>query len=151
MVAESIVTFGPIDQFGWRSACSTVAALIASSAQVRNGPPDAVRMMRWTSSRRPRAQRLENRIVFGVDRQHCRTGRRGAAHEQRAGADQTFLVGERDGCAALDRRQCRLQACGPADRGHDPIGRTQFAASITAPSPAAAAMPEPASPSFSSA
>ena len=38
MVAESIVTFGPIDQFGWRSAWSTVAARIASSGQVRRPP-----------------------------------------------------------------------------------------------------------------
>ena len=45
-VAESIVTFGPIDQFGWRSACSGVAALISSIDHVRNGPPDAVRIAR---------------------------------------------------------------------------------------------------------
>src|SRR5512143_1095147 len=52
-LAESTVTFGPIDQFGWRSACSGVAALIASFDQVRNGPPDAVRIARLTSARFP--------------------------------------------------------------------------------------------------
>src|SRR5262245_40277523 len=51
-VAESIVTFAPIDQFGCLSACSTVAALITSALAVRNGPPEAVRITRRTSSRR---------------------------------------------------------------------------------------------------
>ena len=35
---------------------------------------------------------------------------RGAAHEQRAGADQALLVGERDGRAALERRRASAQA-----------------------------------------
>src|SRR5260370_38687863 len=54
-VAESIVTFGPIDQLGWRRACSGVAARIASADQVRNGPPEAVNTMRWIFSRVPAA------------------------------------------------------------------------------------------------
>ena len=45
--------FGPIDQVGCLSACSTVTLRIASSGQVRNGPPEAVSTMRRTSSRRP--------------------------------------------------------------------------------------------------
>src|SRR6185312_9566093 len=49
----SIVTFGPIDQLGWRKACSGVADLMASFDQVRNGPPDAVRIARLTSARCP--------------------------------------------------------------------------------------------------
>ena len=53
MVAESMVILGPIDQFGCLSACSSVAARIASRVQVRNGPPDAVITMRLTSSRGP--------------------------------------------------------------------------------------------------
>ena len=73
--------------------------------QVRNGPPEAVRMMRLTPSRGPAAERLEDGVVLGIDRQHGGAGRGGAAHEQAAGADQALLVGERDGHAALDRRQ----------------------------------------------
>ena len=71
MVAESMVIFAPIDQFGCFSACSRVAARIASSVQVRNGPPDAVRMMRLTSSRAARLERLIDRVVLGIDRQHA--------------------------------------------------------------------------------
>ena len=40
--AESIVTFGPITQLGWASACSRVAAEMRSALHSRNGPPDAV-------------------------------------------------------------------------------------------------------------
>ena len=52
-VAESMVTLGPIDQFGCLSAWAGVAARIASIDQVRNGPPEAVSTSRTTSSRRP--------------------------------------------------------------------------------------------------
>ena len=50
-------------------------------------------------------------------------GARGTAHEQAACANQTFLVGERDGRAAFDGRQCRLQSDRAADRRHHPVGR----------------------------
>ncbi len=53
IVAESMVIFGPIDQLGCLSACSRVAPRIASMGQSRNGPPEAVRMIRRTSSRSP--------------------------------------------------------------------------------------------------
>ena len=46
-------------------------------------------------------ERLENGIVLGIDRQDGSARRRGTTHEQRAGADQRFLVGERDDRAAL--------------------------------------------------
>src|ERR1044072_5374149 len=52
-VAESIVTFGPIDQLGCFSAACRVALRISSLDQVRNGPPEAVMMTLVTSSRRP--------------------------------------------------------------------------------------------------
>ena len=63
-----------------------------------------------TSSRRP--------AVIAWNSALCslstgRTGRAGllrAAHEQRAGADQAFLVGERERRAPLDRGERRLQA-----------------------------------------
>ena len=53
------------------------------------------------------AKRLENRVVFGIDRQHRGSRGRGAAHEQRAGADQTFLIRQRHGGTALGRCQRR--------------------------------------------
>jgi len=48
-VAESIVIFGPIDQFGCASASSIVARAMRSADQVRNGPPEAVSTMRSRS------------------------------------------------------------------------------------------------------
>jgi hypothetical protein len=51
-VAESIVIFAPMDQLGCLSACSTVAVFTASAGAARNGPPEAVRITRRTSSRR---------------------------------------------------------------------------------------------------
>ena len=59
------------------------------------------------------AERLEHGVVLGIDRQNGRTDRRRAAHEQPAGADQAFLVGERDGGAALDGRQRRFRPIAP--------------------------------------
>src|SRR5437588_8645145 len=48
-VAESIVIFGPMFQVGCLSACSGVIESNLLLANSRNGPPDAVRMMRRTS------------------------------------------------------------------------------------------------------
>ena len=46
MVAESIVIFAPMVQRGCFKACSLVTERICSFVKPRNGPPDAVRMMR---------------------------------------------------------------------------------------------------------
>ena len=50
-VAESIVILAPIFHVGWRSASSTVIVANCSLGSSRNGPPDAVSRMRWTSRR----------------------------------------------------------------------------------------------------
>src|ERR1700691_250656 len=42
---------------------------------------------------RTSAQRLENRVVLGINRKHRGTGGCGLAHKKRSGANQTFLVG----------------------------------------------------------
>ena len=47
-VAESIVILRPISHVGCCSAWAGVAARMASGAQLRNGPPEAVRMRRRT-------------------------------------------------------------------------------------------------------
>src|SRR5438270_4883475 len=49
-VAESIVIFGPMFQVGCFKACSTVIESNCSRGVSRNGPPDAVRIIRRTSS-----------------------------------------------------------------------------------------------------
>ncbi len=51
-VAESIVIFRPMRQVGWRSAASGVTPASDAVGSSRNGPPEAVRMMRVISSRR---------------------------------------------------------------------------------------------------
>ena len=45
-VAESMVTFGPMDQLGWASACFGVTPAMSVRLHDRNGPPEAVRQMR---------------------------------------------------------------------------------------------------------
>src|SRR3546814_15845231 len=50
MVAESTEILAPMSQFGWATAWAGVAAAIAAMLAVRNGPPDAVRMMRSMAS-----------------------------------------------------------------------------------------------------
>src|ERR1700686_5851598 len=61
-VAESIVTLGPMVQLGCRKACSGVAALISAAVLVRNGPPEAVRITRRTSWRRPALMAWNNAL-----------------------------------------------------------------------------------------
>ena len=52
-LAESMLIFDPIDQTGCAAASAGVAAAIRSRGQVRNGPPEAVRVIATTSSDRP--------------------------------------------------------------------------------------------------
>ncbi len=47
-VAESTVTFGPIDHRGWLRACSTVTWSRSSAGWAQNGPPLAVMISRRT-------------------------------------------------------------------------------------------------------
>ena len=53
---------------------------------------------------------------------HSGAGSSGTAHEQRTGADETFLVGERNRGAAFGSGQRRLQTGCTGDRGHHPVG-----------------------------
>src|SRR5262249_27990137 len=69
------------------------------------------------------AHGLEQRIVLGIDRQHGRPRGCGAAHEQGAGANQTFLVGERHDRAPLRRRQGGLEPGGSGNRPNHPLRR----------------------------
>src|ERR1700674_1216360 len=50
-VAESTVTFGPIDHLGWFSACSTVTWSRSSAGWAQKGPPLAVMIRRLIDSR----------------------------------------------------------------------------------------------------
>ena len=68
------------------------------------------------------AQRLKNRVVLAVHRQEPHPGLARRAHEGDAGADQTFLIGERHVAAGLDRRVGRLDAGGADDGANHEIG-----------------------------
>ena len=111
MVAELMVIFGPIDQFGCLSACSTRRRRAsASRVQVRNGPPEAVRMIRRTSSRRPALSAWKIALCSESTGSTVAPAAAARRMNKRAGADQALLVGERDGRAALGRGERRLQA-----------------------------------------
>ena len=45
MVAESTEILRPMTQLGWAQACSGVTSLNVRGSRVRNGPPEAVRMI----------------------------------------------------------------------------------------------------------
>jgi hypothetical protein len=148
-VAESIVTFGPIDQLGWRNACSGVAARIASADQVRNGPPDAVRMMRCTFSRVPAPSAWK--IALCSESTGSTVAPAAAARRMKSLPAQTRVsllaratMVPRSAAASVGRR--------PAAPVIAPITQSEgrSAASTTAASPAAASMPEPASADLSS-
>ncbi len=61
--------------------------------------------------------------MFGIRRENAGTRLLRALHEEIAGADQAFLVGERNGGATIDRCECGLQARRAAHRRHHPIRR----------------------------
>ena len=63
--------------------------------------------------------------MFGIRRQDAGTGFRRALHEEIAGTNQAFLVGERHRRAAVDRSQRGLQPGGTAHRRHHPVGGTR--------------------------
>ena len=63
-VAESIVIFAPIDQFGCLSARSGVTPGSSAAGTVRSGPPEAVRIRRRTSLAVVADQRLVDGAVL---------------------------------------------------------------------------------------
>ena len=107
--AELMVIFWPMLQFGCFSACASVAcsmsaALPGAERSARRGDDDANQFLAIAG-----AERLEQRVVLGIGRQDAGAGLGRALHEEIAGTDQAFLVGERDGGAAIDGRERRLQ------------------------------------------
>ena len=70
------------------------------------------------------AERLKDRIVLGIEGEQMRAmpGRR--LHDDRSGADQRFLVRQRDDPAFLDRREGRGQSDRADDCGDDEVRGT---------------------------
>ena len=72
------------------------------------------------------AERLEDRIVLAVHRQQPRPRSRcGLRMKGAAGADEAFLVGERDGAPGRQRRIGRFDPRRSGDRADDHIGGAQ--------------------------
>ena len=63
--------------------------------------------------------------MFGIRRQNAGPCFRSALHEEIAGTNQAFLVGERNRRAAVDRGQRGLQPGRTAHRRHHPVGGTR--------------------------
>ena len=113
----------PIDQLGWRSACSGVACCSCSMAPgaeraARGGQHDAL-----DAFGRRAAQRLQRRRMLAVDGQQLGAGIGHGRHEHVAGGDEAFLVGEGQPPPLPRGLEGRLEACRADDRRHDAVGR----------------------------
>ena len=71
-------------------------------------------------------KRLENGIVFTVDRQQHGAVLANRSHEDGASHDQRLLVGQEDPLSGNRRRQRRRQASRANDRGHDRVNLGQL-------------------------
>ena len=71
------------------------------------------------------AKRLENRVVLTVHRQQPHAHFRRHPHEGHAGADETFLIGQRHVAPGRERGVGRLHAGGADDGRDDEIGVAQ--------------------------
>ena len=121
-VAESIVIFAPISQFGCASACSGVAAASASARRRRNGPPDAVSQILRTVRAALTGETLRDRDVLGVERQELRAARARLLEHERPAGDEHFLVRERD--VACRARSAATTGSRPALPTSAPITRS---------------------------
>ena len=115
---------GPIDQFGCLSACSSVAARIASRVQVRNGPPDAVMTMRLTSSRGPAVSAWK--IALCSESTGSTVAPDAAAVRMNTAPAQTrhSLLASATVAPRLTAASVGFRSDRAADRGHHPVGRT---------------------------
>ena len=112
-VALSTVILRPMRHVGWRKRVFSVARSSCSRVQSRNGPPDAVRTTRRTSSRSTSRDALEDGAVLAVD-----------GHD--------LAASSRARCRERDAAPSRASPCSPARRA----SRARSAASV-ASSPAA--------------
>jgi hypothetical protein len=98
----------------------------AGHALARRGPERAAgsgQRHRRHVLRPARRQGLLEGVVLRIERQDADACGLCVAHERLAGADETFLVRERNGPAGLQGGVSRQEAGGAADRGDDDIGR----------------------------
>ena len=122
IVAESIVTFGPMFQVGCASASAGVIEANVSSGRRRKGPPLAVSTSRSTDVGILAAKALPERGVLAVDRDDAGAGRGGAGFDELAGHDQDFLGGGCDRGSRVDRGKRWADRGSTGDRDADDVG-----------------------------
>ena len=122
MVAESIVIFGPICQVGCLRASSRVALRISiggpgAERAAGRGEDDLIDFGVLAGM-----HGLEDGRVFAVNRDQSGTMTIGERGDEAAGDDESFLIGQADGHAALDGTERGGQAGGADDGGEEKIG-----------------------------
>ena len=122
IVAESMVTFGPMFQVGCASASAGVIDANVSSGAAQERPAAG-------GEHEPRdrggvlaAQALPERRVLAVDRDDACPGGGRPGLDELAGHDQDLLGGGGDGGARVDRGQRRPDRGGAGDGDADHVG-----------------------------
>ena len=83
----------PIFQLGCARACLGVILAKFDRGVLRNGPPEAVRIRRFTSLGFARAEALVDGVVFGVHWEEFDSVAVDRGHHDFAGGDQNFFIG----------------------------------------------------------
>ena len=122
IVAESMVIRRPITHVGCFSACSGVMPAKSASGVFRNGPPEAVSQMVFTSACRADPHALVHGVVLTVDREnrHIAFARRGGQNFARR--DHALFVGQAHRLSRQDRRMRGLKPCDPDNGRNHEIG-----------------------------
>ncbi len=141
IVAESIVIFAPILQFGCLRASAAVADAIRSAGHVRKGPPEAVMSRRSTVSVFFADETLSNRRMFGIDRKKTRATFRQKCIYELTGHHKSLLVCQRYILVSLYGAHCRRKAAVAYSSGKHHIDLRQIHAVGKSRSSAAVAIP----------
>ena len=116
-----MLILAPIDQIGWRSAVSGVARAISSRLAVRNGPPEAVRMIFSTAPRLPSAIDWKIALCSESTGSSVAPASRTARSITSPAQTSASLLASATELAAPDRRQRGGEAGGAGDRRHRPV------------------------------
>ena len=122
IVAELIVTFGPMFQVGCASASAGVMVAKVSSGRRRNGPPLAVSTSACDESRSSPREALPECAVLAVDGDDPGTCRGRTRPDQVARHHEDLLGGGRDRAARVDRSERRPDRRRARDGHADDVG-----------------------------
>ena len=114
-VAESMVILPPIAHVGWLSASSTVTSASSAWLRPRNGPPEAVIVIRSSAPVGTPCSRWCSAACSESTGQDLRARGLGELGDELAADDERLLVGQREVDALPQRRDRRAEA-GRADQ-----------------------------------